>query len=460
MAVNAARGATAAAVTSITRLSTPVPLPILFMVASFLCPSELSLYLAGLRLPPHRVALLLLLPIALNRLFSGRNVRLHSYDFLVLTFAGLPLAAYWINGEAATGLVFGGSVALEAFASYAIARAWVRNAAQFMATLKLLVLAVLVAGLVALPETLLGGYFTHDFLRGYLGGDPLPEVEKRLGFYRAASVFDHPIHLGTFCASLLALVWTAERRTSVKIACLAITVSATLTAVSSAPILCLGLQIGLLLLERLTRGIPSRVPLILAVTAGLYIGATVAATRSPFAIIATGFTIDSWTGYYRLMIWEYGIDTVLAHPLLGIGQADWERPKWMTSATVDAFWLVIAMRTGLPSLLVVLIAIGLIVAAVIRSRRRSRDAVLRRISVGWVVSLLALSMAAATVHLWNVVFAYYFFFLGLGGWIADPQRQKAAAAPVRTPSARRGRGGQCAPVATMPLPQTIPSITA
>jgi hypothetical protein len=426
---------------SFLRTAMSAPAPVIFMVASFLFPSELSLYLAGLRLPPHRVALLILLPLALCRLLDRRIVRLHTYDFLVLVFASLSLVAYWVNGEQTSGLVFGGSVALEAFVSYAVARAWVRNATDLKATLHLLVVAVLFAGLVALPETLLGGYFTHDFLRGLLGGEPMPPVEKRLGFYRAASVFDHPIHLGTFCASLLALVWTAERRLGVRTACLAITVLATLTAVSSAPILCLGLQIGLLIVERATRGLPARIALLLAITAGLYIGATLAASRSPFAIIATGFTIDSWTGFYRLMIWEYGLDTVAAHPFLGIGQADWERPKWMASATVDAFWLVIAMRTGVPSLLALLAAIVLLVTAVVRGRRRSRDPVVRRLAIGWSVSLLALSLAAATVHLWNVVFAYYFFFLGLGGWIADPLRAKSrAAAPVERHAGPRLRG--------------------
>ena len=42
-----------------------VPLPIKLVVASFLCPTEFSLYVAGLRLPPHRVALILLLPLVL-----------------------------------------------------------------------------------------------------------------------------------------------------------------------------------------------------------------------------------------------------------------------------------------------------------------------------------------------------------------------------------------------------------
>lgn len=410
-----------------TRMTTPVPLPVLFVVASFLCPSEFSIYLFGLRLPPHRIALLLLLPFALMRLLNGGCVRLKAFDLLVLLYSAWSMTAYTIHGEETEGLVYGGSVALESLGGYAIARAYIRDAATFMATLKLLVISVAIAGLIALPETLLGSYFTRDFLREFIGGEPMPPVEQRLGLYRATSVFDHPIHLGTFCASLLALVWFAERRVSIRTTCLVVIAMATFASLSSAPLLCLGLQIALIALERLTRGIEARLFLLSVVFTGLYLGAMLVSNRSPIALIATGLTLDSWTGYYRLLIWEYGIDTVLAHPLLGIGLADWHRPRWMASSSVDAFWLMIAMRTGIPAVLLLALAVALLAVAVIRSRRRNREPVLRRIAMGWVISLVALSMAAATVHLWNVVFAYFFFFLGLAGWIADPRRVRARA---------------------------------
>ena len=42
-----------------------------------------------------------------------------------------------------------------------------------------------------------------------------------------------------------------------------------------------------------------------------------------------------------LNVWKY--------PLLGIGLGEWERPAWMFSSTIDAFWLVIMIRTGVPA---------------------------------------------------------------------------------------------------------------
>ena len=43
------------------------------------------------------------------------------------------------------------------------------------------------------------------------------------------------------------------------------------------------------------------------------------------------------------------------------------------------------------------------------------------------MSLIALCLIATTVHLWNVPYAFFFFFLGMAGWLADPVRAKAKA---------------------------------
>ena len=137
---------------------------------------------------------------------------------------GLDATAYW-NGERAgyeddagwnvcgmtnymyheggqPGLVYGGSQALESLGGYLVARAWVRNEADLRATLRALGWAIFVAALIALPETLLGQIFTHDLLRAITGYYHPIGIEQRLGLTRAYGVFDHPIHYGTFCATM------------------------------------------------------------------------------------------------------------------------------------------------------------------------------------------------------------------------------------------------------------------
>ena len=52
---------------------------------------------------------------------------------------------------------------------------------------------------------------------------------------------------------------------------------------------------------------------------------------------------------------------------------------------------------------------------------------MRGFARAWLFSLIALSLAACTVHFWNALYAYFFFFLGLGGFMADPKRVRARA---------------------------------
>lgn len=401
----------------------PLPLPILLVLLSFLAPSELSLYLADLRLPPHRVALLLIFPFAIYRLLFTRAVRIRGFDIFFVLFNIWTVIAYAQHGAETGGFVYGGSVALESLGAYVAARAYIRDKQSFFSTLWVFFLTVTIACLIALPETLFGQHFLHDALKSVFGGEKYP-VETRLGLTRAAAVFDHPIHYGTYCAGLLALVLYAERRAPLRTMILFVMCLATFTSLSSAPMLCAGLQIGLVLAEYATRGIKDRMLYAAVLVVGLYIGVSLVSTRSPIALIATGLTIDSWTGYYRLQIWDNGMQNVYDHPVFGIGLADWSRPWWMVASTVDALWLVIAMRTGIPALVLVAIAIALLTAGVTKATYNRRDPHLRQLATGWLISMMALVLIAFTVHFWNVLYTFLFFFLGMGAWMADPQRSR------------------------------------
>jgi hypothetical protein len=412
-----------------------VPLPIILLIASFLCPTELSLYVAGLRLPPHRIALIMLFPLAVYRLATRPDIRIRAFDWAIIAYNVATVAAFNYHGiqyigpelVPSNGLVYGGSLALESLVGYLVARSWIRDVDQFRAALKLLVVAALLAGLIALPETLSGQLIVHDVLQGLTGYVHPRNIEQRLGLTRAYGTFDHPIHLGTFCASVFALAWYSVRSGLKRWGRGLAIVAATFTALSSAPLLVCAVQFVLIGWDRLTRGIHNRAMLTLACLFGVYVGASMVMTRSPIAFIATGMTLDSWTGYYRLVIWENGLENVWANPWVGLGLADWERPGWMASASIDAFWLVIAMRSGIPTFLLLVLAIVLVLRGVVKRGTRAKDRDVRGFARAWIFSLIALSLAACTVHYWNAIYAYFFFFVGLGGWMADPKRARAAA---------------------------------
>ncbi|MEL7027496.1 MAG: NAD-dependent epimerase/dehydratase family protein [Pseudomonadota bacterium] len=114
-------------------------------------------------------------------------------------------------------------------------------------------------------------------------------------------------------------------------------------------------------------------------------------------------------------------------PWLGLGLAEWTRPWWMVADTIDAYWLVLAMRQGIPSFLVLALGIALLIRATVVNRRRLTDPDARNMLRGWTMSLVALCLIGSTVHYWNVLQTYMFFLIGLGGVFADPFRQKVMA---------------------------------
>ncbi len=403
------------------------PIPVALCVLGYLGPQELSLFLGDIRLPVHRVVLLIMFCVAAYVFVTRRPIRLQVFDYAFLGFNLWTVMAYVTHMGAGPGIEYGGSLALESFGSYMIARIFIRDEKSFRGALSFIFLAVVIAGAAALPEAIWGSHFIHETLHKMTGYYHPVGYETRLGLTRAYSFFDHPIHLGTFCASIFALIWYSERRRGRKLIKSGIVAGSTFLGLSSAPLLCLGLQGGLIGWDRITTGMKSRAFLTLSALVAGYAVLSMLASRSPIQILATGLTLDPWTGYYRVMIWTYGLENVANNPFLGIGLSDWDRPYWMHSSTVDAFWLVIAMTTGLPAVFLLLTAILSMAWQVHRPRFGPLDAATRKLRLAWTFAIIALALAGCTVHYWNVIYAYFFFVCGMAGWMADGFLIKRAA---------------------------------
>ena len=433
----------------------------ILVIAAIISPTELSVYLGGMRLSQHRLVFLLVLPLALLRLIRRPDIKIHAFDIAFLLYNVWTVSIFMYHGDsnltAASGsnsgsqgaLSYGGSLALEGLGGYIITRAYVRDWASCAAVIRLLFAAVALVGLFALPETITNKHLIHDFassLTGYLF--PL-KYETRMGLERAYSTFDHPIHYGTFCASILAMVYFTERELAKRWRKCLMIGFATILGLSSAPMLCIFLQLGLIVWDQVTRGVTGRLKMTLGAIFAVYVASSMLFNRSLAAFVATGMTLDPWTGYYRLEIWAAGRENVMGAPFTGIGLADWVRPWWMIADSIDAFWLVIPLRAGLPAVGLLLAAILLLLRAVATKIKRHPDPEAYRFALGWSMSVIALSLCGVTVHYWNSPYAYLFVVLGLGGWLADPMpgraRAKSAAVPVdramAPPASPRRRSG-------------------
>ena len=432
------------------------PLPIVLLVVSLVCPTELSLFLGGMRLPPHRVALIVLVIAALIRVSRAKPIKLMACDGLMLLYGLWSVGIFMFHEGQGPGLQYGGSLALESFAAYLVARVYINTTEHLKSCVSLLLLCVVVVGALAAMESVSHTLIVHSFLKQITGLDVEPGFEIRRGLMRAYSTFDHPILYGSFCASTIALAWATSKSMGLAQRNVAVIAAATYFGMSSAPLLCIGVQTFLLIWERLSRGIPRRATVTVGVLVLALFALGFASNRSPFAIIATGFTLDPWTGFYRLLIWEHGLNNVSMAPMTGIGLKDWVREWWMASDSVDAFWLVIMMRMGVPALALLVLAMTLLLVA-IHQQKVGMTKEIRRLVIAWTFSVLALSLAGCTVHYWNNLHAYFFFTLGMMAWVGDSKlarkraqalaraaAQKAGGAiaqqPAKTPGEIPGRG--------------------
>ncbi len=108
------------------------------------------------------------------------------------------------------------------------------------------------------------------------------------------------------------------------------------------------------------------------------------------------------------------------HALLGIGLAEWVRPPWMVSTTVDNFWLLTAKRYGLPSLIIIFISILSLWIAL--ARKRDVGPALQPYRRGYLICMVTFVFVGSTVHFWAAMYSWFFFLVGCGVWLLDTER--------------------------------------
>jgi len=246
-----------------------------------------------------------------------------------------------------------------------------------------------------------------------------------MGLERTFGPFDHPILYGVFCASSFSLAYfVLAQRQLMKFGNLtkiAGVVLATFMSASGGPYLVLMMQGFVASWERVLGKIQGRWAALFSLFAAAYVAIDLFSTRTPFHVFVTYFTFSKQSAYNRILIFEYGTAEVARHPIFGIGLGEWERPPWM-SDSMDNFWLATAVRYGLPALLFLLALLFGLVWSV--GQRKNLPPDWKRARHAWAFTLFGITVAAATVHLWNALFVLFFFLLGSGAWLLDAKPEQ------------------------------------
>ena len=202
-----------------------------------------------------------------------------------------------------------------------------------------------------------------------------PEVlpHTRLGFTRAVGPFAHPIQMGLIAsvgfANVYFVLW--RRREVVRLVAAGFVFATTMLAISSGPLFSLVLQAVMMLWERILAFLRSRWILAVVIGGGGFAVLLASVQGGVFTYVVENLVFSTGAGEHRLDIYGYGTRAVLQHPLFGVGHGEWARPFWREHPTIDSFWLMTAVRHGIP--LILLLMFGLLARhAADRHRRGAR----------------------------------------------------------------------------------------
>jgi hypothetical protein len=102
-------------------------------------------------------------------------------------------------------------------------------------------------------------------------------------------------------------------------------------------------------------------------------------------------------------------------------------------ASIDNFWLCLAVQHGLPAPFLMLLAFFSIFSAV--GFRKGLDAKLIEYRMGFLTTMTAFFLVAWAVHFWDAAYVLFLFLMGSGVWMLDVRPKERAALQAQTAAA-------------------------
>ena len=376
----------------------------------FLIPIEFSFYVGSLLITPTRLFLIIMAGPVLVTSFVKH--RFQSEDVFFVIFVAWVFLSY-LYKHGLGGLEAIGQTFLELVISYCVARSYLTDYTQFRKLALVLSVIVAILGVLAIPEGVLHYRYLHEVPKMLTGFEYKHADDTRVGLLRAASTFEHPILFGLFCASSFAFAWFTFESTWTRGLHLVMTLMATGLALTSAGLLILLLQVMLVIFERVTRGFGKRT-LVSAICLGIFIfSIEMTSDRGTVKLIGSWLTFNPETAYYRILQWEHSIDDVMRKPFFGIRLSEWTKPHWMVDS-IDNHWLLMALKSGMPSVLAFWIMLVVISVKLYKKKRRVTDAKSQRLYMAWLIFISCMFLGAWTVAFFGKMQPIFLFLIGMG----------------------------------------------
>lgn len=391
------------------------------------------LYLTGTRI----FLIIAILPLGFN-LLKGRYGPLLPTDLLFGLHFMWIIIALWMNNPDQV-VQNAGSTGVELLGGYLLGRACIRNKDSFLALVRMLVALAIICLPAAIAEAITGTSVLIAVTQQipWISAPLDLAIDRRLGLERVQLGFEHPIHWGLFCSVSTALCFVGLKGQTgpiIRFLLTALICASALLAFSSGAILAIALQIGLVAWAAVFSHNSKRWVILLVLAMACYGVVDLLSNRSPLQVFMSYATFSAESAYWRSTIFQWGMVNVWANPVFGLGLGDWVRPIWMHISSVDNFWLLVAMRYGLPGFL--FLAIGYAYALWrIGCSDLEVDTTLWALRRAWMFCFVGLTFTLATVHVWGSIFALVFFLFGAGMWFLSDDTA-GETGPAERPAAR------------------------
>lgn len=399
--------------------------PVAVLIIGLLLPVEVRVNLAGQTLYAYRIAWMLFAPWIMFQILAGR-FQWRFIDVLVGMAAIWMVTSFAVVDGLARGLPAGLALGLDVLMPYLITRYTIRTFNDFRILLILLApFALTIAGLMAL-ESVTQTRFIRSGAASIFGSLGQAEYgadvgqaklgDIRYGLMRATGPFSHPILAGVFFAGLMPLYYFSRLRGWPWLVGMASGLGAIFTF-SSAAFLGLLIFVGLSIFDWLQKRVAFlNWPMFLGAVAVMLAVLQVISKNGLVAVLIR-YTVNPATGYYRLLIWEYGSKSVAKHPWFGIGYDPFDKLKWMTDS-VDTVWLAIAIRNGLPPAL--LLGFAVLVAIFALAKTASRNQTVDGAgSIGIAITLAIFFILGFTVSFFGGLLIWFVMLLAVGASLSE-----------------------------------------
>jgi hypothetical protein len=379
-------------------------------------------FIGPTRLSPYRLILVATFVPCLAAWLSGALGRVRLADILMLSTAAWGAIVLITLHGIDIALQSAGIFVIETLGPFLLARRYIRDYAAFQNMVKALAVTIIVILPFAIYENLFGSPILIEMFGKIFPVYPIIGSELRLGLRRAQGTFEYSILFGIACSSAFALSYYVGGNAMRRLWRSGLVALAVVSSLSSGPLLSLVVQGILIGWDKVTVRVARRWGMMAGIVAVTYFAIDLSSNRSPFDVFISYLTFNSDTSYMRVHIWNYGMESVMRHPILGLGQTEWEHPEWM-GGSIDNFWLVAAVRYGIPGFLLIAGSFLAVCFGLGRLRNLSFEAAQCR--KGLIITICGLVFSTCTVHVWDAPYVLILFLLGSGMWIFDSPKESA-----------------------------------